>query len=67
MSSGDIGEKGATDNDHQDGMTAAQLFKMGDGLTYDDFLLHPGFINFNAEDVDLTSPLTAKINLKFRG
>ena len=30
----------------------------------DDFLLHPGFINFAADDVDSGSPLTAKINLK---
>jgi len=63
MASGD-NQMEMGESEHQDGMTAAQLFKMGEGLTYDDFLLHPGFVNFNAEDVDLTSPLTAKINLK---
>merc|ERR1712178_440099 len=41
-----------------------ELFKCGDGLTYDDFLVLPGFVNFAAETVDLTSPLTKKINLK---
>ena len=44
--------------------SATELFKCGDGLTYDDFLVLPGFVNFAAETVDLTSPLTKKINLK---
>ena len=46
--------------------SATELFKCGDGLTYDDFLVLPGFVNFAAETVDLTSPLTKKINLKVR-
>lgn len=37
--------------------------KMG-GLTYNDFLLLPGYIGFPASDVDLTSKLTRNITLK---
>merc|ERR1712183_779307 len=48
----------------EDGLTATQLFNKGDGLTYNDFLILPGFINFSADDVDMTSALTKKISLK---
>lgn len=47
-----------------DGLTGAQLFGNGEGLTYSDFLILPGYIDFPAEDVDLTSPLTKKIILE---
>ncbi|KAG2460001.1 IMDH1 dehydrogenase, partial [Polypterus senegalus] len=47
-----------------DGLTAQQLFAIGDGLTYNDFLILPGFIDFTADEVDLTSALTRKITLK---
>ena len=47
-----------------DGLSANQLFKEGEGLTYDDFLILPGFINFTADSVDLTSALTKKLTLK---
>ncbi|XP_066284176.1 inosine-5'-monophosphate dehydrogenase 1b-like isoform X6 [Branchiostoma lanceolatum] len=47
-----------------DGMTASQLFGTGEGLTYNDFLILPGFIDFTAEEVDLTSAMTKKIQLK---
>ncbi|KAL5015395.1 hypothetical protein ScPMuIL_009665 [Solemya velum] len=47
-----------------DGLTGAQLFSSGDGLTYNDFLILPGFIDFTADEVDLTSALTKKITLK---
>ncbi|XP_025996588.1 inosine-5'-monophosphate dehydrogenase 1b [Solenopsis invicta] len=47
-----------------DGLSAAQLFTAGDGLTYDDFIVLPGYINFTADEVDLVSPLTKKIVLK---
>lgn len=47
----------------EDGMSANQLFN-SEGLTYDDFLILPGFINFTADAVDLTSALTKKISLK---
>lgn len=48
----------------EDGLTANQLFGNGAGLTYDDFLILPGFIDFTADSVDLTSALTKKISLK---
>ncbi|XP_074813415.1 inosine-5'-monophosphate dehydrogenase 2 isoform X3 [Natator depressus] len=47
-----------------DGLTAQQLLNCGDGLTYNDFLILPGYIDFTADQVDLTSALTKKITLK---
>lgn len=47
-----------------DGLSAQQLFGSGDGLTYNDFLILPGYIDFTADEVDLTSALTRKITLK---
>uniref|UniRef100_A0A8B9K3N3 Inosine-5'-monophosphate dehydrogenase n=1 Tax=Astyanax mexicanus TaxID=7994 RepID=A0A8B9K3N3_ASTMX len=48
----------------EDGLSAQQLFSVGDGLTYNDFLILPGFIDFTSDEVDLTSALTRKITLK---
>lgn len=48
----------------EDGLTAAQLFSSHEGFTYNDFLMLPGFIDFEAEEVDLTSPLTRNLKLK---
>ncbi|XP_075284688.1 LOW QUALITY PROTEIN: inosine-5'-monophosphate dehydrogenase 1 [Opisthocomus hoazin] len=48
----------------EDGLTAQQLFATSDGLTYNDFLILPGFIDFTADEVDLTSALTRTITLK---
>ncbi|XP_059894685.1 inosine-5'-monophosphate dehydrogenase 1b isoform X2 [Gadus macrocephalus] len=48
----------------EDGLSAQQLFSIGDGLTYNDFLILPGFIDFTSDEVDLTSALTKKITLK---
>ncbi|CAK9822520.1 Inosine-5'-monophosphate dehydrogenase [Anthophora retusa] len=47
-----------------DGLSAAELFANGDGLTYNDFIILPGYIDFTADEVDLVSPLTKKIMLK---
>lgn len=47
-----------------DGLTGAQLFSHGDGFTYNDFLILPGFVDFGAEEVDLTSALTKRITLR---
>ena len=33
-------------------------------MTYDDFLLLPGYINFTPDQVDLSSNLTKKITIK---
>lgn len=48
----------------QDGMSAEELFGRGDGMTYNDFLILPGYIDFAAEEVDLSSNLTKNIQLK---
>jgi len=47
----------------EDGLTAAELMACGTGLTYNDFLLLPGYIDFEASDVDTMSPLTRKLSL----
>ena len=44
--------------------SGAQLFGSGNGLTYNDFLILPGFIDFGVDEVDLASALTRKISLK---
>ncbi|XP_035218351.1 inosine-5'-monophosphate dehydrogenase 1b-like [Stegodyphus dumicola] len=54
---------GDSDDGSNDGLSAQELFGAGDGLTYNDFLILPGYIDFSADDVDLTSPLTKKISL----
>ncbi|EDV24510.1 uncharacterized protein TRIADDRAFT_50297 [Trichoplax adhaerens] len=46
-----------------DGLTAAQLFGT-DGLTYDDFIILPGYIDFESDKVDLRSALTKTITLE---
>lgn len=48
----------------EDGITGAQMMAGGDGLTYNDFILLPGYIDFVPEDCDLTSALTKKITLR---
>lgn len=47
----------------EDGLSAQQLLGHGDGMTYDDFLVLPGYIDFAPDQVDLQSPLTKKIKL----
>jgi len=46
-----------------DGFTAEELIKQGKGLTYNDVLILPGFINFTSDDVSLKTKLTKKITL----
>uniref|UniRef100_A0A2P2HX92 Inosine-5'-monophosphate dehydrogenase n=1 Tax=Hirondellea gigas TaxID=1518452 RepID=A0A2P2HX92_9CRUS len=48
----------------EDGQTGSQMFACGEGLTYHDFILLPGFIDFSAGEVNLTSAITKKISLK---
>lgn len=48
----------------EDGLTASQLLTTGDGLTYNDFLILPGYIDFSSSEVDLTSALSKLITLK---
>jgi len=49
-----------------DGLSAAELMdsKVHGGLTYNDFLILPGYIDFPASAVSLDSKITKKITLK---
>ncbi|XP_046852050.1 inosine-5'-monophosphate dehydrogenase 1-like [Xenia sp. Carnegie-2017] len=51
-------------SEFEDGMSAKQLFQSGQGITYNDFIILPGYIDFTPDKVDLTSSLTKKITLK---
>ncbi|ESL06509.1 inosine-5'-monophosphate dehydrogenase [Trypanosoma rangeli SC58] len=46
----------------RDGLTAEELFQ-GDGLTYNDVIILPGFIDFGASDVHVSGQFTKKIRL----
>jgi len=62
-------QNGNSKNDHHhypssDGLTMEELFKKNDGLTYNDFIILPGFINFSSDNVLLQSKLTKTITIK---
>lgn len=46
-----------------DGLSAETLFR-GKGLTYDDFIVLPGYIDFQASEVDLETQVTRNIRIK---
>ena len=48
----------------EDGITGAALMGEGQGMTYNDFIMLPGYIDFTSREVELTSALTKKITLK---
>jgi len=48
----------------RDGETAATLFSKGYGITYNDFILLPGHIDFGVDAVDLETRLTRAIRLR---
>lgn len=52
--------------DDSDGLSIKELLdsKKHGGLTYNDFLVLPGYIGFPASDVNLESPVTKRISLK---
>ncbi|KAI8985315.1 IMP dehydrogenase/GMP reductase [Pilobolus umbonatus] len=52
--------------DHKDGLSVNELLndKYGGGLTYNDFLILPGFINFDANKTSLETKLTKHISIK---
>lgn len=68
MASNGTGNGDFTYSDHSsllsDGFSAAALFKQGFSYTYDDLIFHPGFIDFAADEVDLTTSLTRNIKLR---
>ena len=47
-----------------DGEPASVLFDRGEGLTYHDFIILPGHIDFTADEVDLSSHISRRIRLK---
>jgi IMP dehydrogenase len=48
----------------KDGFSADELFSSVSGITYNDFIILPGFIDFNVDDVDLETSITRNIRLK---
>ncbi|MHB9037863.1 MAG: IMP dehydrogenase [Armatimonadota bacterium] len=48
----------------QDGLSAGELFSSGKGLTYDDFIVLPGYIDFQASEADLETNVTRNIKIK---
>ncbi len=48
----------------RDGFSADELFTSQNGLTYNDFIILPGFIDFSPDDVILETKLTKNIILK---
>ncbi len=48
----------------QDGLSADDMFRRGVSLTYDDFILLPGHIDFASDAVSLDTRLTRNISLK---
>ncbi len=47
-----------------DGMSAVEFFEKGTGYTYDDFILLPGHINFDADVVSLDTRISRDLSLK---
>ncbi|KAK3990324.1 IMP dehydrogenase/GMP reductase [Cladorrhinum sp. PSN332] len=59
-------EEVLSEYESRDGLSITELMdaKVHGGLTYNDFLLLPGYIGFPASAVSLDSPVTKKITLK---
>lgn len=47
----------------EDGLSAREMINTGYGLTYNDFIILPGYIDFTPKEVDLSCRLTRKIAL----
>ncbi len=48
----------------KDGFSAEELFSSDQGLTYNDLIILPGYVDFSPDDVDLESSLTRNIRIK---
>lgn len=46
-----------------DGVPASKLMEPGQGISYDDFIVLPGHIDFHHQEVDLRTQLTKRISL----
>lgn len=46
-----------------DGVPASQLMEAGQGISYDDFIVLPGHIDFHHQEVDLKTQVTRRISL----
>ena len=58
------GKKTNDDEILVDGLTIKELFHNHEGLTYNDFIILPGYINFPSDNVSLQSKLTKSLVLK---
>jgi IMP dehydrogenase len=47
-----------------DGLSGKELFEKGQGISYDDFIIYPGYIDFQPSDVSLETFLTKNIRIK---
>jgi IMP dehydrogenase len=47
-----------------DGFSAEELFTKENGLTYNDFIMLPGYIDFSPEEVTLETQVTRRISIK---
>ncbi|MCC5815083.1 MAG: IMP dehydrogenase [Leptospira sp.] len=60
-----MSERIENSQDLRDGLSGEELFsRQNVGLTYRDFLVLPGYIDFNPSDVDLETKLTRDITIK---
>ncbi|MEZ6175799.1 MAG: IMP dehydrogenase [Candidatus Scalinduaceae bacterium] len=48
----------------ENGFSAEAFFSDGSGLTYNDFIILPGHIDFSIKDVDLETHITRNLTLK---
>jgi IMP dehydrogenase len=50
--------------DEDDGLPLSKIFDHGTCYTYDDLILHPGYIDFPADKVDLSTMLSRNLSLR---
>jgi IMP dehydrogenase len=59
----DGGGGGGDNPEFVDGMSCAEMFKNREGLTYNDFIILPGYIDFIPKEVTLNAKVTRNITL----